>query len=67
MDFAKDFKFSPPTSGSSGPAPVPGATDLPETEETVQTPDEMGSAVIEAVKSGNAAAVYEAIKKCIEE
>lgn len=62
MDFAKDFKFSPP---ESMPSASP-AVEQPEPAETVQTPDEMGSAVIEAVKSGSAMAVYEAVKKIVE-
>jgi len=68
MSFADkkmDFTFKAPGAGADASA-KPDAPVMPETDEPAEyTPDELGAALAESIKSGSGQAVYEAIAKIV--
>lgn len=71
MSFADkkmDFKFTGGAPGTPAAEPESPAGDKAEpmnAESTEYTPDELGSALAESIKSGSGQAVYEAVAKIL--
>lgn len=64
------FTFGAPGSASApvseSETPAENAAEPMDAESTEYTPDELGSALAESIKSGSGQAVYEAIAKIVE-